>query len=291
LGFPDDVLSLAELVPRVPFVLQAHDETPPRLWQRGRWRRALSTAAAIAFCALDQARPFAAARVLDPATRLYEIPESTTRFTPGDREQARRVTGLAGDPAILWVGSLDPNKDPLTVLQGVRAAVRYLPELQFFCCFGPSPLLPVIQDLVASDGGLRNRVHLLGEVAHGRVEQLMRAADLLVLGSHHETSGQALIEALACGLPPVVTDIPSFRSLTGAASVGWLWPCDDAQALCQGLCTMACRAGPPMRAEVRDHFERELSFAALGSKLAKMYNDIRRQVRSDVAPNSASQTF
>ena len=52
----------------------------------------------------------------------------------------------------------------------------------------------------------------------------MRAADLFVLGSHREGSGYSLIEALACGLPPIVTDIPSFRSLTGAGVVGALWP-------------------------------------------------------------------
>ena len=41
-----------------------------------------------------------------------------------------------------------------------------------------------------------------------RVEELMRAADIFTLGSHREGSGYALTEALACGLPPVVTDIP-----------------------------------------------------------------------------------
>ena len=59
----------------------------------------------------------------------------------------------------------------------------------------------------------------------------MRAADVFVLGSHREGSGYSLIEALACGLPPVVTDIPSFRSLTAAGAVGALWPCGDARAL------------------------------------------------------------
>jgi glycosyltransferase involved in cell wall biosynthesis len=297
LSFPDDVLSLAALVPRVPFVLQDHADRPPRLWRRAVWRRAMSTAAGIAFCALDQARPFADARVLHPGTRLYEIPESTTRFTPGDRDEARRATGLTGDPALLWVGHLNSNKDPLTVLRGVSAAARRLPGLQLFCCFGSGPLLRAVQDRVASDPDLRNRVHLLGRVDHGNIEQLMRAADLFVLGSHHEGSGYSLIEALACGLPPVVTDIPSFRSLTGAAPVGVLWPCGNPQAFCQALCTMASRRGPEMRAEVRAHFERELSFPALGAKLAVMYDDVQRRARGAATPimraeeNSALRTF
>src|SRR5215469_13549798 len=47
----------------------------------------------------------------------------------------------------------------------------------------------------------RDRVHLLGRVAHAQVELLMRAADIFVLVSRRESSGYSLIEALACGLP------------------------------------------------------------------------------------------
>jgi glycosyltransferase involved in cell wall biosynthesis len=102
----------------------------------------------------------------------------------------------------------------------------------------------------------------------------MRAADVFVLGSHREGSGFSLIEALACGLPPVVTDIPSFRSLTGTGAVGMLWPCDDARALGAALRAVVAHSGGPMRAAVRAHFDRELSFDALGVKLAAMYQDL-----------------
>ena len=47
------------------------------------------------------------------------------------------------------------------------------------------------------------------------------AADLFVVGSHHEGSGYALMEACACGAVPVVTDIPTFRLLTGGAAGSW----------------------------------------------------------------------
>jgi len=116
----------------------------------------------------------------------------------------------------------------------------------------------------------------------------MRAADLFVLGSHREGSGYSLIEALACGLPPVVTDIPSFRSLTGAGSVGKLWPCNDPVALCQALKSIACRGGSEMRATVRAHFERELSFNALGVQLIAMYEDVLARKRAAVAVTPAA---
>src|SRR5690606_29135088 len=102
----------------------------------------------------------------------------------------------------------------------------------------------------------------------------MQAADLFVLGSHREGSGYSVIEALACGLPPVVTDIPSFRALTGQARVGRLWTCGDARSLRESLLSIAPQLGPELRAMTRQHFEAELSFAAVGSKLKSAYEDL-----------------
>jgi glycosyltransferase involved in cell wall biosynthesis len=289
LGCHQDVLALAAIAPGVPIVLQDHADQAPRFWRRGVWRRGMSVAAGITFCALEQAQPFVSAGLVHPKTELYAIPESTSRFTPGHQEEARRATNLRGDPAVLWVGNLDANKDPLTVLCGISDAARVLPGLQLYCCFAAAPLLREVEERVATDPLLRERVRLLGRVTHERIEELMRAADIFVLGSHKEGSGFSLIEALACGLPPVVTDIPSFRSLTGAGAVGMLWPCHDPRALSSALQSVAGRAGPQMRSAVREHFERELSFDALGLKLATMYQDLVERKHGKVAPASRSK--
>ncbi len=279
LGFHREVQSLAAFAPGIPIILQDHASHPPRPWRRGPWRRGMAAAAAVAFCAAQQAQPFRDAGLVHPRMRIYEIPESTSRFTPGECAEARRQTHVEGNPAVLWVGHLDANKDPLAVLEGVSAAARALPGLRLYCCFGVAPLLRAVQERIATDPMLRERVHLLGRVPHERIEQLMRAADVFVLGSHREGSGYALIEALACGLPPVVTDIPSFRTLTGAGAVGRLWPCGDSHALGEALQSVAAGADQSMRAAVRAHFDRELSFDALGSKLAQMYADVVRRAR------------
>ncbi len=274
LDFARDVISLATIAPQAPIMLQDHASRPPRPWRRSRWRRGCAAATGIAFCSLEQAQPFASAGLIPAATKLYAIPESSSRFAPGDREQARRACAVAGDPLVLWVGHLNGNKDPLTVLEGISRAARELPQLQLYCCFGTSPLMSEVQQRIAADPILRARVHLIGETPHARVESLMQAADLFVLGSHREGSGYALIEALACGLPPVVTDIPSFRELTGSGRIGALWPAGDAARLAECLKTMAARCQASLRADVRSHFESELSFEAVGRKLAQAYQDM-----------------
>jgi glycosyltransferase involved in cell wall biosynthesis len=274
LGFAHEVLSLAAIAPGIPIVLQDHASRPPRLWRRRLWRRAFGAASGLSFCSLEQAQPFARAGLIPAKTRVYEIPECPSRFTTGAQAAARRATGLEGDPCLLWVGHLDQNKDPLTVLDGVSEAVRQLPGLQLWCCFATAPLLPMVQRRISSDPRLRHRVHLLGRVQHERIEQLMRAADLFVLGSHREGSGYSLIEALACGLSPAVTDIPSFRSLTGAGAVGALWPCGAADKCAAALVSLAAQPRSAARAAARAQFDKELSFEAVGRKLASVYRDL-----------------
>jgi glycosyltransferase involved in cell wall biosynthesis len=207
-------------------------------------------------------------------TAVFEIPESTSAFTPGDARDSRAATGMRGDPAVLWVGHLDRNKSPLTVLDGVAAAARDLPDLQLWCCFGAAPLLAAVQARIARDPLLRERVHLLGRVPHERVEELMRAADLFVLGSHREGSSFSLIEALATGLTPVVTDIPSLRALTGNGTVGALWRCGDSGALAGALRSAAAGLGPDSRAAVRAHFDAHLSSTAIGRKFTTAYREL-----------------
>jgi glycosyltransferase involved in cell wall biosynthesis len=275
LGFPRDVRVLSEMAPATPILLQDHADRPPRIWRRRAWRRAFAAVAGVAFCAREQSQPWTAAGLIGKATRIYEISESSSHFKPGEQSQARARTPLRGDPCLLWVGHLNSNKDPLTVLDGVSEAVRELPDLQLWCCFGTAPLRADVIRTIERNPRLRGRVHLLGAVAHTEIELYMRAADFFVQGSHREGSGYALLEALACGLPPVVTDIPSFRTLTGGGAVGRLWPRGNARAFTAALLSIAAQPRESLRTRVREHFDRYLSFAALGRTLAQTYQQLK----------------
>lgn len=269
LGFAEDAFAVSQCLPRLPVLFQDHAGQAPRWWRRSPWRRWWASAAGFAFTAAEQARPFVASRLFGPQARVFAIPESSSRFHPGHRARARALTGLHGDPCVLWVGHLSPNKDPLTVLDGVARAMPRLGGLHLWCAFGRAPLLDVVRRRIARDARLGGRVHLLGPVTHARIEALLQAADLFVSGSHAEGSGYALLEALACGVPPIVTDIPPFRALAG--DVGLRWPCGDAARLADALADPAARTPP---AQVRAHFDAHLSLAALGRQWAAAYAQV-----------------
>jgi glycosyltransferase involved in cell wall biosynthesis len=149
-----------------------------------------------------------------------------------------------------------------------------LPGLQLWCCFGVAPLRQQVEARIARDVELRDCVHLLGRVPHAQVETLMRAADLFVLGSHREGSSFSLIEALATGLTPVVSAIPSLRVLTGHGAAGELFPCGDAHACADALQRAARSLQPGSRERVRAFFDAHLSHQAIGRQFADAYERI-----------------
>jgi glycosyltransferase involved in cell wall biosynthesis len=173
------------------------------------------------------------------------------------------------------VGHLDHNKDPLTLLEGVARAVPRLPGLQLWCAFGNAPLLDEVRRRIDGDARLGGRVHLVGTVDHSRIESLMRAADVYVSASHRESTGYALLEAMACGATPVVTDIPSYRACTGEGAVGRLWPRGDAQGLAHAL--VGAVEGGLARERVHAHFEASLSFRSVGCLWGEAYAQVVEQ--------------
>lgn len=272
LDFPLHVRLLSTLAP--PVLIQDHASRVARLrlGQLRRWGHA--RAAAALFTAEAQAKPFLAARQLSSRTPIFAVPESSSGFEPGDRAEARARTGVRGDPAILWIGRLDANKDPLTAIEAFRLARKRLPAAELWCVHGTDRLLPELERRLADDPALARHVHLLGRVPHGQVEQLCRACDLLLATSHCEGSGYALIEALACGLPPVASDIAPFRALVGDLAESRFASPGDAPAFAERLVSLARQPDGQSRIAVRRHFDTHLAFPVIGRRLLGIYETV-----------------
>lgn len=260
-----------------PVLIQDHASVARRLPQLARW--GLARVAGLAFTDSDQARPILARAGLRADLPVFAVPESSTRFTPGDRNAARAILGVYGDPAVLWVGRLQAKKDPLTMLDAVERAAARLPRMRVWCCFHEAPLLDAVQARIAASPVLSQCVRLLGRRPRQEIEMLCRAADIFVSTSRFEGSGYALIEAIACGAVPVVSDIPSFRALTGGGAIGALAPVGDAQAFAEALVAMASQPREPLRQAVIDHFQRTLSFESVGRRLGEIYAELGRAGR------------
>jgi glycosyltransferase involved in cell wall biosynthesis len=80
-------------------------------------------------------------------------------------------------------------------------------------------------------GGVLERVNMAGQVSQRDLPRWYRMADLYISPSHVDGSSVSLMEALACGLPCLVSDIPANKEWVTENENGWLFPDGDADAL------------------------------------------------------------
>jgi glycosyltransferase involved in cell wall biosynthesis len=87
----------------------------------------------------------------------------------------------------------------------------------------------VVDDLAAPDG------FLAGWHEHAALPEFFAASDVYVLPSVGEQFGLAIVEAMACGLPPVAVDGFGPAEIVEQGETGWLVPPDDERALAHAL--------------------------------------------------------
>ena len=98
---------------------------------------------------------------------------------------------------------------------------------------GPGPEGDISHRLqsLAATLGLSERVHFLGPVAPAELKWPLSAADVFVLATSNEGWANVFLEAMACGLPVVTTDVGGNREVVCRAELGLVVPFGDASAL------------------------------------------------------------
>ena len=162
----------------------------------------------------------------------------------------------------------------MTALEGFARALEHLPGAHLSMVFREAPLLSDIQAFRERLPLLAERVHLLGEVPHADLASLFSAADLFLTSSPAEGSNFALLEALACGTPPVASDIPAHRVLTGNGAVGRLFDVGDAESCARALVAGASSLSDEARSAARRHFEENLGWPAVSRQAVRAYESL-----------------
>ena len=169
-----------------------------------------------------------------------------TRFSPGDRDAARKRLGLDGF-TLLSVGSLIPRKGHELII----AALADLPDARLLIA-GSGPMRAELER-VAVEKGVASRVRFLGEIAHDALTDAYRAADIFVLASSREGWANVLLEAMACGTPVVATNVNGTPEVLQDPKLGVLVQERSAPALAQAIKQL--RALSPDRRAVRTYAE------------------------------------
>ena len=205
-------------------------------------------------------------------------------FSPGKREGARTALGLGEEPVMLFVGRIQP-------LKGVDVAIGALDclrstDARLLIVGGASGRegdheVERIRDLI-SDNRLQDRVLMVEPKPHYELSTYYRAADLCLVPSRSESFGLVALEAAACGLPVVASDVGGLRTLVEDGVTGFRVegrePCHYAKAAAQILDEPILAAEMSANAVKR---ARSYTWSGTAGRLRRVYDDLSARVPVD----------
>lgn len=163
-------------------------------------------------------RQYLAGNPLFPADRLVTIPNSVepTRYAPVDRAAARAALGLGDEFLFVSTARYCLQKNTFGLVAAFLEAARRRPSAHLLVAGRPDdPLYFEHVRLLAEREDRRGRVHLRGHC--GNVPALLAAADGFVLDSFFEGWPLAPMEAMAAGVPVIMSDVGGAREQLGWA--------------------------------------------------------------------------
>jgi glycosyltransferase involved in cell wall biosynthesis len=253
------------------FIVRHHAEKPSvNIFKQCFQRLAFRKFGAYVFVSRDQAQIYKDKGIIASGMLIEEIMECSTIFSNSGKKLARVNLGIKEGLVFLWVGRLNGNKDPMTVLRGFSRLAGTGRPFILYMFYSENELEEAVRKFIQGDPHLAGKVLLKGKIKHDELVLWYSAADFYVSGSHDEGSGVALCEAMACGCIPVVTDIPSFRRMTKNGSAGRLYPAGDSEALFDVLWNFCGDVTEEPVNTAMETFRSDLSFSAIAAKYLEL---------------------
>lgn len=164
----------------------------------------------------------------------------TTRFVPQNKASCRRALDIPADAKVLIsVGGLVPRKGFHRVIEQLPSLRQAHPDLIFLVVGGASAEGNNHQQLEQQVKALEldTCVRFLGPRKPHELSGILSAADVFVLATSNEGWANVFLEAMACGLPVVTTDVGGNREVVCDHNLGIVVPFGDSEALCQAIAT------------------------------------------------------
>jgi Glycosyltransferase len=271
--FPFQLILLKIFLPKkTKIIVQHHGELPFTGIKRLLQKLSLKQIDACLFTSIENSIIWKKKKIIPSNCPCFEVLEASTDFKwLNKKEDLKKELGMAGQFNYLWVGRLNSNKDPLTVIRAFSEYHKLNSDAKLFMIYQDDALLPNINEYIVNKN-LSSVIHLIGKIPHQVLEKWFNGAEYYISGSHKEGSGYALIEAMACGCIPIVTNIPSFCKITDTGNFGLLYEAGNENDLLLKL-KQASEIDPnTLNKKIVEHFNSKLSYASIARDLDKVCN-------------------
>lgn len=237
-------------------------------WQRRLARFGLWTGAefaTVSYSGRDQLRDEAAI----PESHIHVMPngvdlERFANLPKGVREQSRRALRISEHEFVVGtVGSLTPVKRHDLLIRAAAKAAGAIPNLRLVIV-GDGRLREELEQLARSEG-LAERVTLTG--LREDVPALLKAMDVYVCSSDSEGMSNALLEAMAAGLPIIATDVGDNARLLDNGQSGLIVPPGSSGTLTDALAVLD--KAPNLRPELRSAVSSQIGLYDLRCRLGQ----------------------
>jgi glycosyltransferase involved in cell wall biosynthesis len=177
-----------------------------------------------------------------------------------------------GYPQLLFVGNLYRYKNVTKIIEEIPHIRRTFPDV-CFQIVGDGAEFKYILRLVR-DKHLENSVQLFNTVSDEELRLIYSSSDIYVSASGFETVGMPLMEAMSCGKPILVSDIPAHKELLEASNGGVIFSAADKNGVEKGIRNILDNEN--MMVSNARKFAQDNDWSKVCIRLSRTYNDIMR---------------
>lgn len=156
------------------------------------------------------------------------------RFFPRNMSSARSMLGIPpNQKVIVSIGNLVKVKGHQYLIDAINLIVKQSSNVVCYIV-GGGALMPMLKTQIMKFG-LSKHVFLVGAKPHSEIPLWLNSADCFVLPSLNESMGTVLVEALACGIPVVASDVGGVKEIICDENIGYLCQPMDAENLSESI--------------------------------------------------------
>ena len=172
------------------------------------------------------------AKIGCPNEKIRTVPNAvnTKRFMPSDKDERR-------DALVVWTGRFVPEKGLPYLVEAAKLVVEKRKNVRFLLV-GYGPLKTKIKKLAYDYGLLDRFLNIIGPVGRDKIPSILGKASIFAFPSLSEGQPISVLEAMACGLPVVCSDIPGLREVVRHRINGLVVPARNSPALSNALLTL-----------------------------------------------------